>query len=65
EVLFAALIAAIVLGEVPAPIQVLGGVLIVAGVVFIRIASGRAPAGLPTFPDELEAAEAETPAPPT
>ena len=59
EVLFAALLAALVLGEVPAPIQVLGGVLIVAGVVLIRISSGRAPAGLPTFPDELEAAEAD------
>lgn len=59
EVLFAALIAAAVLGEVPSPIQIFGGLLIVAGVVLIRIASGRAPAGLPTFPDELEAAEAE------
>lgn len=59
EVLFAAVVAALVLGEVPAPVQVLGGALIVAGVVLIRLASGRAPAGLPTFPDELEAAEAE------
>jgi len=59
EVLFAALLAAIVLGEIPAPVQLLGGVLIVAGVVLIRFASGRAPAGLPTFPDELEAAESD------
>jgi drug/metabolite transporter (DMT)-like permease len=53
EVLFAALIAAVVLGEVPNPIQILGGAMIVAGVVLIRFASGRAPAGLPTLPDEL------------
>ena len=29
--------------------------LIVAGVVLIRFSSGRAPAGLPTLPDELQA----------
>jgi len=38
EVLFAALVAAFVLGEIPSPIQVLGGALIVTGVVLIRIA---------------------------
>jgi drug/metabolite transporter (DMT)-like permease len=58
EVLFAGLVAAIVLAEVPTPLQLAGGALIVAGVMLIRAASGRAPAGLPTFPDELEAAEA-------
>ena len=57
EVLFAALLAAVVLGEVPSAIQILGGVLIIFGVLLIRFASGRAPAGLPTLPDELEAAE--------
>jgi len=56
EVLFAALIAAVVLGEIPSPIQVIGGALIVAGVVLIRFASGTSPAGLPTLPDEVEAA---------
>ena len=56
EVLFAALIAAAVLGEIPSPIQILGGALIVAGVVLIRFASGSSPAGLPTLPDEVEAA---------
>jgi drug/metabolite transporter (DMT)-like permease len=56
EVLFAALIAAVVLGEIPSPIQVIGGALIVAGVVLIRFASGSSPAGLPTLPDEVEAA---------
>ena len=54
EVLFAALLAAAVLGEIPSPIQVVGGALIVAGVILIRFASGRAPAGLPTFAEELE-----------
>ena len=57
EVLFAALLAAVVLGEVPSPVQMFGGVLIIVGVVLIRFASGPAPAGLPTLPDELEAAE--------
>jgi len=46
-----------VLGEVPSPVQMFGGVLIIVGVVLIRFASGPAPAGLPTLPDELEAAE--------
>jgi len=59
EVLFAALIAAIVLGEVPTAVQLVGGLLILAGVVLIRLASGRAPAGLPTFPDEFEAAQTD------
>lgn len=58
EVLFASLLAALMLGESPTAMQVVGGVLIIAGVVLIRLASGRAPAGLPTFPDEVEAAEA-------
>lgn len=57
EVLFAALLAALLLGELPTPIQLVGGALIVAGVVAIRLSSGAQPAGLPTFPDELEAAE--------
>jgi drug/metabolite transporter (DMT)-like permease len=58
EVLFAALIAAVVLAEVPSPVQLLGGALIITGVVLIRAASGRAPAGVPSFADEIEAAEA-------
>ena len=57
--LVAALLAALLLGEVPSAIQLVGGVLIVAGVVLIRAASGRRPAGLPTLPDELEAVEAD------
>lgn len=59
EVLFAALLAALLLGETPTAIQLAGGVLIIVGVVLIRLAGNRAPAGLPTFPDELEAAEAD------
>lgn len=57
EVLFAALVAAAVLGEQPTPMQSLGGVLIVAGVVLIRRSTGDAPAGIPALPDEIEAAE--------
>ncbi|MFN8136035.1 MAG: EamA family transporter [Propionicimonas sp.] len=59
EVLFASLLAAIVLGELPTGLQLAGGGLIITGVVLIRAASGRAPAGLPTFVDELEAAESD------
>lgn len=59
EVLFAAFLAAVVLGEQPSPIQLVGGALIVVGVVLIRLSSGTAPVGLPTFPDELEAAESD------
>ncbi|MGC3993916.1 MAG: EamA family transporter [Propionicimonas sp.] len=54
EVLFAALIAAVLLGEVPTTMQLAGGALIVAGVVLIRLAAGRAPVGVPTFAEELE-----------
>jgi drug/metabolite transporter (DMT)-like permease len=59
EVLFAALLAALVLAEVPSPIQLLGGLLILAGVVLIRVSAGRSPAGLPTLPDELAAAHSD------
>lgn len=38
EVLFAVLFAWVTLGEMPRPIQLLGGVLIVAGVVLVRLA---------------------------
>ncbi len=41
EVLFAVLFAWLALDELPAPIQLLGGLLIVAGVVFVRL--GEAP----------------------
>lgn len=37
EVLFAAVVAALVLGEVPTPVQILGGAAIIAGVVLIRL----------------------------
>ncbi|RWZ50897.1 DMT family transporter [Labedella phragmitis] len=42
EVLFAVLIAWLLLGEVPAPVQAVGGALIVAGVVLVRLDGGRA-----------------------
>ena len=41
EVLFAVLIAWLLLGEVPTPIQAIGGALIVAGVVLVRLDRGR------------------------
>ena len=37
EVLFAAVVAALVLGEVPSFVQILGGMAIIAGVVLIRL----------------------------
>jgi drug/metabolite transporter (DMT)-like permease len=54
EVLFAALVAAIVLGELPSTMQVIGGALIVLGVVLIRLSSGNSPAGVPSLVEELE-----------
>ncbi len=57
EVLFAGLVAAVVLGEQPSWMQLLGGALIIGGVVMIRQATGEAPAGIPALPDEWEAAE--------
>lgn len=41
EVIFAVLIAWLLLGQLPAPIQLLGGVLIVGGVVAVRLGSRR------------------------
>lgn len=61
EVLFAALVAALVLSEIPSFMQILGGALIVLGVVLIRMASGDAPAGIPALPDEIEAAHSRAP----
>jgi drug/metabolite transporter (DMT)-like permease len=50
EVLFAVLFAWIVLAELPAPVQLLGGVLIVAGVIAVRAdESRRAPSGPPAL----------------
>lgn len=49
EVLFAVLFAWLMLGEIPGPIQLIGGVLIVAGVVLVRLAD-RAPAAKPSAP---------------
>ncbi len=43
EVLFAVVLAALLLGEVPSAVQLVGGVLIVAGVVLVRLAAGRTP----------------------
>ncbi|MEH1099706.1 EamA family transporter [Micromonospora sp. CPCC 205561] len=43
EVMFAVLIAWLVLGELPTPVQLLGGALIVAGVALVRVDELRAP----------------------
>jgi len=43
EVLFAVVIAWLLLGEVPSPVQGAGGVLVVAGVVLVRLAGSPAP----------------------
>jgi drug/metabolite transporter (DMT)-like permease len=56
EVLFAALVAAMVIGEIPRPVQILGGALIVLGVVLIKMSNPGASAGVPTLAEEIEAA---------
>ncbi len=51
EVLFAVVLAAVLLGQVPSVIQVVGGALIVAGVVLVRLAAGRpGPVAEPVVP---------------
>jgi drug/metabolite transporter (DMT)-like permease len=52
EVMFAVLIAWLVLGELPTAVQLLGGVLIVAGVTLVRIDELLAPAARPDPADE-------------
>ncbi|MGC3953099.1 MAG: EamA family transporter [Propionicimonas sp.] len=61
EVLFAAVVAAVVLGEVPTPVQLLGGLAIVAGVALIRLDSSRTPA--PAEPAQANARRAPDPVP--
>jgi len=46
EVLFAVVLAGLLLGELPSLIQVVGGVLIVGGVVLVRLAADRPGSGL-------------------
>jgi drug/metabolite transporter (DMT)-like permease len=49
EVLFAVIWAWLLLGELPGPVQLLGGVLIVGGVVLVRVDELRG-AGIPAVP---------------
>lgn len=55
EVLFAGLLASVLLAEIPTALQLFGGAAIIIGVVLIRLASGRHPAGIPSLADELDA----------
>jgi drug/metabolite transporter (DMT)-like permease len=50
EVMFAVLVAWLLLGELPAPVQLLGGGLIVAGVALVRL--GEQPPAAPPVPDD-------------
>jgi drug/metabolite transporter (DMT)-like permease len=52
EVLFAVLIAALLLAEIPGPMQIAGGVLIVAGVVAVRVGEMRQAARQPCPSEE-------------
>jgi drug/metabolite transporter (DMT)-like permease len=54
EVLFAVLVAWALLGELPLPIQLAGGALIVAGVALVRIDELRRPDETPTIAPEIE-----------
>lgn len=51
EVLFAVLFAWLLLGDLPTPVQLVGGVLIVGGVALVRIDELRAPADAPVQPE--------------
>lgn len=52
EVMFAVLIAWLVLGELPTAVQLLGGALIVVGVALVRVDELRAPEAVPPVPAE-------------
>ncbi|BCJ59904.1 EamA family transporter [Micromonospora endophytica] len=60
EVMFAVLIAWLVLGELPTTVQLLGGALIVAGVALVRLDELRAPEEPPAAPTGLSG-EADLP----
>jgi drug/metabolite transporter (DMT)-like permease len=60
EVLFAVIWAWLLLGELPAPIQLLGGVLIVGGVILVRLDELRAPVAEPAA-GEVGAPKAASP----
>jgi drug/metabolite transporter (DMT)-like permease len=53
EVLFAVLVAWLLLGELPTGLQFVGGALIVAGVTLVRIDELRPPTSEPTEPDRV------------
>jgi drug/metabolite transporter (DMT)-like permease len=65
EVIFAVLFAWLLLGELPTPIQLVGGVLIVAGVALVRVDELSAPAVtiLAAEPDPLPAGTGNNPEP--
>jgi drug/metabolite transporter (DMT)-like permease len=66
EVLFAVLVAWLVLGELPTAVQAAGGTLIIAGVALVRLdqlrADRSAAAAVPTPPDEPALAGPRSPA---
>ncbi|MEA4942836.1 MAG: EamA family transporter [Propionicimonas sp.] len=59
EVLFAVLLAALLLHQVPSAVQLTGGVLVVAGVVLIRLAANRDEPAVPALTATLPDAEPE------
>ena len=63
EVLFAVIWAWLLLGELPGPIQLLGGLLIVGGVVLVRLDELRAPRRRGAVPAPLDHANDVEPVP--
>ena len=61
EVLFAVVASWLMIGDVPGPVQALGGALIVAGVVLVRMDEARTPAAAPVSESLLEAATGPLP----
>jgi drug/metabolite transporter (DMT)-like permease len=59
EVMFAVLVAWLLLGELPTGVQLIGGVLIVAGIALVRLDDLRAPAPAPSVAEP--AADAPVP----
>ncbi len=62
EVLAAVVFAWLLLGELPRPVQMVGGLLVLAGVVVVKLGEGRAPLVTEPLPDEEPDRVSERPA---
>jgi len=62
EVLAAVVFAWLLLGELPRPVQMVGGLLVLAGVVVVKLGEGRAPLLVEPVPEPAPGRVSERPA---